>query len=57
MRNFCVDLLQQLFDLQFVERFGQIPLDPGQRERFGRIAIHAAFSCEKTKENLECDHD
>ena len=52
-----VDLFQQLLNLQFVKRFGKVTLDAGQRERLGGIAIHAAFGCEKAKEDLQCDHD
>jgi hypothetical protein len=56
-RHFCVDAFEQLLDLQFVQRFGQITFNPRQREHVSRILIELAFTGEKSKENFEGDDD
>src|SRR5919197_812354 len=57
MNSFGVDFLQKLLYLQFVQRFREIPLYPRQRQCVGRIAFYDSLSGEKTKKNLERNHD
>src|SRR4030095_3469990 len=57
VRGLRVDLFQQLFDLQFVERLREITLNPRERQRLSWIALDQAFGGQKSEENLQCDHN
>src|SRR6476620_9265845 len=53
MKRFGVDFFQELFHLQFVQRFREVTLYPRQRQCLGRITLDDSFAVEKPKKNLE----
>ncbi len=57
MGGIRIDLFQKLLDLQFVECLREITLNARERQRLSRIALEHAFGGQKSKKNLQCDHD
>src|SRR5437868_2335822 len=53
----CIDRLEELFDLNFVQRLRQIALDSRKGKRLGWIPSHYFLTQEKTKKNLERDYN
>src|SRR6476646_11639328 len=57
MNSFGVDFFQELFRLQFVQRFREVALYPRQRQCLGWITLDDSFADEKPKKNLERNDD
>src|SRR5882724_5359356 len=47
VKSFRIDALDQLLDLQFVQRFGQVTFDPWESKSLSCVSLDGAFTSEK----------